>query len=158
METKPTPSAKTPPAKKLTTEKRREIIKKRIEQNGLWNVNKTRLAEELKVNRDTIKEDFKVLIANIDEIDLKEAEVHIGKKYQEVFDTMHSMAESSELSAKERQGAAKAMATLGDSLTKHLEAYGAKKPVVQFIEHSGEIKTQLFAFDPSAFKQTKESQ
>lgn len=144
-------SDKTPAKKKLSTEARRELIKKRIEQNGLWNISKTNLAIELGVNRDTVQEDFKVLIANIDQLDLKEAEVHMGDKYREVFDTMHRMAEAAELSARERTAAAKAMSTIGDSLTKHLEAYGRKKPAVQIIEHSGEIRTKLIAIDDSKY-------
>lgn len=140
------------PIKRHNTEERRAAIKKRIESNGLWNISKIRLAEEFKVNRDTILDDFKVLMANIDELDLKETEVHIGASYREVFEDMKAMAANWELEPNERTNAARAMATIGQSLTDHLEAYGRKAPIKQQIELSGEVKTQLFAIDNSAYK------
>lgn len=137
--------------KKLTTEERRAIIKERIESNGPWNINRLELSREFKVDYKTITLDWKTVLAQITPEDLWETELHLSKVYKDALDTMHSDLLHGE-DVKERAAAAKAIATLGQTFTGHLEAYGRKSIATQKVELSGEVRTQLFAIDPSAYK------
>lgn len=149
-----TPKSSLKPVKKRNTEERRELIRQRVESNGPWNVNRLELSKELGVDYKTIQNDWKIVLDQIPSEDLKETELHLSKVYKDALDRMHTDLIHGE-DVKERAAAAKAIATLGQTFTGHLEAYGRKNPIIQQVEVSGglDIKFNL----PKEFLELKKN-
>src|SRR3990167_3649604 len=74
---------------KVPTFKRREIIKERILNEGIWDINKGALAKEFNVSPGQITQDWKAAIKDIEPEDLQETTVALSTAHKKVIKELH---------------------------------------------------------------------
>lgn len=123
------------PQKIINTQDRRELIIHKIQQQGLWNINKTKLAQELHVNRATITQDFKAIFTLLDKEDLAETRISLKTAYKKIVQELHrAMDESPD--AYKKVKIAEVLANAMEKYTNMLEAWAIKQKVPDRVESS----------------------
>lgn len=116
----------------INANKRRNELKKIIEEIGLWNINKTQLAEKFGVTHGMISKDVKKIIKLIPKEKLEQVAPEFLMAYIKGMKEMRKILVQGD--NKEKIMATKAVADLGDKFTKLLEDYGYKGKVVEEIK------------------------
>lgn len=118
---------------RLPKVERRRRLKKLIEEVGLWNINKTKLAKEWGISRTMIKKDIKAIMRAVPKQELEEIQFAIHVAFKKSLNEAHKILFSSE-SNSEKLKAIQAIAQVSKEYTNMLESYGLKKKVPELVE------------------------
>lgn len=131
----------------LHFQERREEIKRIIETLGIWNINKTQLANRYSVSRQTIIKDFKQLLKGVPKEDLEEIKFNLKIAHQKsISEAQKILATSPDNIEKIR--AAMAISYVGEKFTKMLENYGLKDKIADKIETTQNFKINFEIIKP----------
>ena len=122
---------------RLSTSKRREEIRRIIEEVSLWNVNKSQLALKFGVSDTQIDNDIKKIIKTIPTSKLKEPVFEFFHAYKKNIKEMRKLL--IEGNTREKILAAHEIANQEEKFTKMLENYNLKPKVAEKVEHEFNI-------------------
>ena len=126
---------------KVDFRKRREELRRIIEEIGLWNVNKTALAKKFGVTESQIRSDIKKIIKKIPADKLREPAWEFFHAYKKAQKELRKIIVQG--NTKEKIMAIRELINLGDKFTKLLEDYGLKDKIAEKIEIKGDINAMI---------------
>ena len=112
---------------RITASQRRTKIRKHIEETGLWNLNKSRLAKEFDVSETQIRKDIKMIIKDMPADRVHEPKVELFNAFIKAQKELRKLLNDGTTSQKIQ--AINTMIHLSDKFTKLLEDYGLKSKV-----------------------------
>ena len=126
---------------KVDFRKRREELRRIIEEIGLWNVNKTALAKKFGVTESQIRSDIKKIIKKIPADKLREPAWEFFHAYKKAQKELRKIIVQG--NTKEKIMAIRELINLGDKFTKLLEDYDLKDKIAEKIEIKGDINAMI---------------
>lgn len=115
---------------------RREKLKQLIIEIGPWNINKTALAKQFKVHRNTIANDYKKVMETLTIEDIQEISVAISTALKGSLKQSHFIMGTSK-DTKEILDAVNSVGKASERLTRYLEDFGKKAKTPEEHHHTG---------------------
>lgn len=112
---------------------RREKIKRVIEEYGLWNINKTSLAKQFNVNINTIYNDIRLLVEQLQKDSIQETGFNLRMMYRNI-DKRLQKALAEEKNPLKQARIADVLSNSAERETRVLEAFGFKEKVAEKVE------------------------